>query len=61
MNATLKPSLPTNEFDLVVNGQLVPGAGRLGAINPAIGRVFATCAGADQSQVNAAVMAVFAG
>lgn len=44
-------------FDLVINGQMVPGASTLDVINPATGEVFASCARADIPQLNAAVSA----
>ena len=44
-------------FDLVINGKLTPGAATLDVINPATGKVLATCARADKAQLNQAVAA----
>jgi acyl-CoA reductase-like NAD-dependent aldehyde dehydrogenase len=44
-------------FDLVINGQLVPGASRLDVINPATGAPFVSCARADQAQLDQAIAA----
>jgi acyl-CoA reductase-like NAD-dependent aldehyde dehydrogenase len=45
------------EFKLLVDGKLVDGAGKIDVINPATGKVFATCARADVKQLNDAVEA----
>ena len=45
------------QFNLVINGRLIPGASTLGVVNPATGKVFATCARADRAQLDAAVAA----
>ena len=45
------------QFNLVINGRLTPGASTLGVVNPATGKVFATCARADRAQLDAAVAA----
>jgi acyl-CoA reductase-like NAD-dependent aldehyde dehydrogenase len=50
-------TVESTEFNLVIGGQLVPGASRLDVVNPATGKVFATCARADQAQLNEAVAA----
>src|SRR5712672_377226 len=57
MNAHLKPSNTEHTFDLVVNGKLVPGAMTLEVINPATGKLFATCARANQAQAEQAIAA----
>jgi acyl-CoA reductase-like NAD-dependent aldehyde dehydrogenase len=44
-------------FNLLINGQLMPGAMTLGVVNPATGKVFATCGRADKAQLDAAVAA----
>jgi acyl-CoA reductase-like NAD-dependent aldehyde dehydrogenase len=45
------------EFKLLINGRLTAGAASLDVINPASGKVFATCARADKTQLDAAVAA----
>ena len=45
------------QFDLVINGKLVPGASRLDVVNPATGQPFVTCARADKAQLEAAIAA----
>lgn len=57
MNANLKQVAATNSFNLVIDGKLVPGAATLDVINPATGKVFMTCARADQTQVAQAIAA----
>jgi acyl-CoA reductase-like NAD-dependent aldehyde dehydrogenase len=47
----------TPEFQLVIDGQLVPGASTLDVINPATGKLLTRCARADKDQLNAAVAA----
>jgi acyl-CoA reductase-like NAD-dependent aldehyde dehydrogenase len=44
-------------FELVIDGETVAGADRLEVVNPATGHVFADCARADRSQLDAAVAA----
>ena len=56
MNAILKPEAD-HAFNLVIDGKLVPGAMTLDVVNPATGKVFATCARADQSQAEQAIAA----
>lgn len=51
---TFAPALPDL---LVIDGALVPGARRLEVFDPATGRVFTTCACADEQQVDHAVAA----
>jgi acyl-CoA reductase-like NAD-dependent aldehyde dehydrogenase len=46
-----------NEFRLLINGQLVEGAGTLEVINPATGRVLTTAPRADRAQLEEAVAA----
>lgn len=57
MNANLKQVDIAPSFNLVIGGKLVPGAATLDVINPATGKVFMTCARADQAQVAQAVEA----
>jgi acyl-CoA reductase-like NAD-dependent aldehyde dehydrogenase len=45
------------EFRLPINGGLTPGATTLDVINPATGKLLATCARADKAQLDAAVAA----
>jgi acyl-CoA reductase-like NAD-dependent aldehyde dehydrogenase len=56
MNAILKPET-SHDFQLVIDGKLVPGALTLDVVNPATGKVFATCARADRSQAEQAIAA----
>ena len=56
MNAELKVH-PSSEFQLVINGQRVPGAGTFDVINPATERVLASCPRADRAQLDQAVAA----
>jgi acyl-CoA reductase-like NAD-dependent aldehyde dehydrogenase len=42
---------------MLINGRLVAGASRLDVVNPATGKVFATCARANAAQLNEAVAA----
>lgn len=44
-------------YDLLINGQRLPGARTLDVINPATGKVFATCACADEQQAAQAIAA----
>lgn len=44
-------------YELLIDGQLVDGAATLDVVNPATGKVFATCARADVGQLDAAVAA----
>jgi acyl-CoA reductase-like NAD-dependent aldehyde dehydrogenase len=57
MNANLKQVDTASSFNLVIGGKLVPGAATLDVINPATGKVFMTCARADQAQVEQAIAA----
>lgn len=45
------------DYKLLIDGRLVDGAGALDVVNPADGKVFATCARADMAQANAAIAA----
>jgi acyl-CoA reductase-like NAD-dependent aldehyde dehydrogenase len=45
------------EFNLLINGRLIPGALTMDVINPATGQVLATCPRADAKQVDTAVQA----
>lgn len=47
----------TASYPLVINGRLVQGNATLDVINPANGKLFARCARADETQLNAAVAA----
>jgi acyl-CoA reductase-like NAD-dependent aldehyde dehydrogenase len=47
----------TPAFHLVIDGRRVPGATTMDVINPATGKVLATCPRADEQQLNAAVTA----
>jgi acyl-CoA reductase-like NAD-dependent aldehyde dehydrogenase len=44
-------------FELVINGQLVPGASRLDVVNPATGQPFVSCSRADRTQLEQAIAA----
>lgn len=44
-----------SQFNLVINGRLVDGAGRLDVVNPATGNVFVSCARADKAQLEEAI------
>ncbi|MXO73022.1 aldehyde dehydrogenase family protein [Alteraurantiacibacter buctensis] len=44
-------------YQLLIDGQLVDGARQLDVVNPATGAVFATCARADEAQLEQAVAA----
>jgi acyl-CoA reductase-like NAD-dependent aldehyde dehydrogenase len=48
---------PAHEFQLLINGRKVPGAAQLDVINPATGKVFASCARANRAQLEEAVAA----
>lgn len=45
------------DFKLLIDGQLVSGAGSMDVVNPATEKPFATCPTADEAQLNAAVAA----
>lgn len=45
------------DYKLLIDGRLVDGADTLDVVNPADGKVFATCARADMAQANAAIAA----
>jgi acyl-CoA reductase-like NAD-dependent aldehyde dehydrogenase len=45
------------DFELVIDGKLVPGAQRLDVVNPATGKVFVSCARADKTQLEQAIAA----
>lgn len=45
------------DYRMLIGGRLVAGAATLEVINPATGRVFATCARANEAQLNEAVAA----
>jgi acyl-CoA reductase-like NAD-dependent aldehyde dehydrogenase len=47
----------SQEFRLLINGRLTPGATTLDVINPATGKLLMTCARADKAQLDAAVAA----
>lgn len=49
--------MASKEFHLTIDGQCVPGKGRLEVINPADGRVFAEAPAASSEQLDAAVQA----
>jgi acyl-CoA reductase-like NAD-dependent aldehyde dehydrogenase len=59
MSANPKSAEPgaAHEFQLLIGGRKVPGALQLDVINPATGKVFATCARADRAQLEQAVAA----
>jgi len=46
-----------NNFNLLINGKLVPGASTMEVINPATGEAFATCPRADAAQLEEAIAA----
>src|SRR5690348_10619790 len=56
MNASLRPQ-STDDFCLLINGKLVPGASTMNVINPATEEVVAACPRADLNQLNEAVAA----
>jgi len=56
MNASLRPQ-STDEFCLLINGKLVPGAATMNVINPATEETVAVCPRADLHQLNEAVAA----
>ena len=56
MNAELRAQT-TDDFSLLINGKLVPGASTLDVINPATEEVLAKCPRADLKQLNEAVAA----
>jgi acyl-CoA reductase-like NAD-dependent aldehyde dehydrogenase len=45
------------DFNLLINGKMVPGAATLDVLNPATGKLLARCARADKAQLAAAVAA----
>lgn len=47
----------TSTFQLLINGEAVPGTSSFDVINPATGEAFAQCPKADEAQLNAAVAA----
>jgi acyl-CoA reductase-like NAD-dependent aldehyde dehydrogenase len=55
MSTNLKIAQGTPTFQLLINGRLTPGAISLDVINPATAKRLATCARADEKQLNAAV------
>ena len=57
MGTNLSIARVTPTFELLINGKLTPGAASLDVINPAAGKRLATCARADENQLNAAVSA----
>ena len=46
-----------HRFEMLIDGEAVPGAGTFGVFNPATGEVFAQCPKADAAQLDAAVRA----
>ncbi len=46
-----------SDYKLLIDGKLIDGASTLDVVNPADGTVFATCARADEAQLNQAVAA----
>jgi acyl-CoA reductase-like NAD-dependent aldehyde dehydrogenase len=46
-----------SSYKMLIDGKLVDGASTLDVVNPAEGKVFATCARADEAQLNQAVAA----
>jgi len=56
MNASLRPQ-STDDFCLLINGKLVPGAATMNVINPATEEIVAACPRADLNQLNEAVAA----
>jgi acyl-CoA reductase-like NAD-dependent aldehyde dehydrogenase len=56
MNAQLQ-TYPASEFNLLINGRLVPGASTFDVINPATEDLLAVCPRADLNQLNQAVAA----
>jgi acyl-CoA reductase-like NAD-dependent aldehyde dehydrogenase len=57
MSANLKPAETAQNYDLVIDGKLVPGASSLDVVNPATGKSFVSCARADQKQAEQAIAA----
>jgi acyl-CoA reductase-like NAD-dependent aldehyde dehydrogenase len=57
MSTSLKIARGAPTFELLINGKLTPGVASLDVINPATARILATCARADERQLNAAVSA----
>jgi acyl-CoA reductase-like NAD-dependent aldehyde dehydrogenase len=56
MHATVKtPQFENHEFGLIINGRSTPGASTLDVVNPATGKIFASCARADKSDLQAAI------
>ena len=56
MNAAAQ-SLSPSDFQLLIGGNLVPGASSFEVINPAMEHVLAICPRADSTQLNQAVAA----
>src|ERR1700722_6644568 len=56
MNAQLQ-TYPASEFNLLINGRLVPGAATFDVINPATEDLLAVCPRADLNQLNQPVAA----
>lgn len=56
MNAQLQPQ-PAGNFNLLIDGRLVPGASTFDVINPATEQVIVACPRADLAQLNQAVAA----
>ena len=50
-------SSQAREFRLLIGGELVSGAATLDVVNPATGKIFATCSRADSAQLEQAVAA----
>jgi acyl-CoA reductase-like NAD-dependent aldehyde dehydrogenase len=58
MSANLKPvESVTPQYRLLIDGRLTAGAATLDVVNPATGKLLATCARADKAQLLAAVAA----
>jgi acyl-CoA reductase-like NAD-dependent aldehyde dehydrogenase len=58
MSAIPKPLQPTSaDYQLLIDGQKIPGAATLAVINPATGKLLSRCARADKAQLEAAVAA----
>jgi acyl-CoA reductase-like NAD-dependent aldehyde dehydrogenase len=55
--ALSKKAVDAPAFHLLIDGRLTPGATTMDVINPATGKVFATCPRADAQQLDAAVKA----
>ncbi len=57
MSANPKSVSTGSAFQLLIGGRKVPGASQLDVINPATGKVFASCARTSRAQLDAAVAA----